>query len=74
MKQTSVGELVRQAKVSIVTNHSGAFEDLCAYKDRLSYNGELSVILFELDSARLVKETYLSHYISDNPAGEINLI
>ena len=60
-------------KVSIVTNHSVAFESLCAYKDRLSYNGELSVILFDLDSARLIKEIYLSHYISENPAGEINL-
>ena len=60
-------------KVSIVTNHSDAFEGLCAYKDQLSYNGELSVILFDLDCASLMKETYLSHYISDNPAGEINL-
>ena len=60
-------------KVSIVTNHPDAFEGLCEYKDQLSYNGELSVILFDLDRARLIDETYLSHYISDNPAGEINL-
>ena len=60
-------------KVSIVTNHSDAFEGLCEYKDQLSYNGELSVILFDLDRARLIDETYLSHYISDNPADEINL-
>ena len=61
-------------KVSIVTNHPDAFEDLCTYKDRLSFNGELSVILFDLDNARLLKETYLSHYISGNPIDEINLI
>ena len=60
-------------KVSIVTNHSDAYEDLCACKDRMSYNGELSVILFDLDSARLLKETYLAHYLSENPPGEINL-
>ena len=60
-------------KVSIVTNHTEAYEDLCACKDRLSYNGELSVILFDLDSARLLKETYLAHYLSENPPGEINL-
>lgn len=60
-------------KVSIVTNHSDAFENLCTCKDRLSFNGELSVILFDFDKARLIKETYLAHYISDNPVGEINL-
>ena len=74
-----VGELIflkpsEARKVSIVTNHPAAFGELCAYKDRLSYNGELSVILFDLDSARLIKETYLSHYISENPANEIDLI
>ena len=60
--------------VSIVTNHKDAFEALCACKGRLSYNGELSAILFDLDSARLVQETCLCHYISDDPPGEINLI
>ena len=61
-------------KVSIVTNHSDAFEYLCTFKGRLSYNGELSAILFDLDGARLVKETYLAHYISEDPPGEINMI
>ena len=60
--------------VSIVTNHKDAFEALCACKGRLSYNGALSAILFDLDSARLVRETCLCHYISDDPPGEINLI
>lgn len=60
--------------VSIVTNHKDAFEALCACKGRLSYNGALSAILFDLDSARLVQETCLCHYISDDPPGEINLI
>lgn len=61
-------------KVSIVTNHPDAFEDLSTYKDRLSYNGELSAILFDLESARLLKETYLSHYISGKLVDEVNLI
>ena len=61
-------------KVSIVTNHSQAYEDLCACKDRLSYNGELSVVLFDLDSARLMKETDLSHYSSENPPGALHLV
>ena len=61
-------------KVSLVTNHSEAYDDLCAFKDGLSYNGELSVILFDLRMARIVQETYLSHMISEDPVSEILLV
>ena len=64
----------RDRKVSVVTNHPDAYEDLCAFKDQLSYNGELSVILFDLDKALISKEQYLSHYIIGNHVDEILLI
>ena len=73
-----VGELVfleprGDRVVSIVTNHPGAYEDLCAHKDRLSYHGGLSVLLFDLERAKLLKEEYLSHYRPETAAGEIRL-
>ena len=64
----------RNRIVSVVTNHPGAYDDLCARKGRLSYDGELSVLLFDLERAMLVKEEYISHYRSENPVPEIRLI
>ena len=64
----------RERIVSIVTNHSGAYEVLCALKDRLSYHGELAALLFDLDRAMLLKEEYLSHYKAEIPVSEIHLI
>ena len=65
---------LRTRIVSVVTNHPDAYDNLCAYKDRLSYNGELSVILFNLENAMFLKEEYLSHHIGENPVDEIYLI
>ena len=65
---------LRTRIVSVVTNHPDAYDSLCAYKDRLSYNGELSVILFSLENAMFLKEEYLSHHIGENPIDEIYLI
>ena len=59
---------------AVVTNHPGAYENLCACKDQLAYNGELSVLLFDLERAMLLKEEYISHYITEDPANEIHLI
>ena len=64
----------RERIVSVVTNHPGAYEDLSACKDRLSYQGELSVLLFDLERAMLLKEEYLSHYRSEITVSEIHLI
>lgn len=50
------------------------YEDRCACKERLSYNGELSVLLFDLDKAMLLKEEYIAHYISEEPVNRIFLI
>lgn len=51
----------RNRIVSVVTNHPGAYDDLCGCKDRLSYNGELSALLFDLERAMILKEEYISH-------------
>ena len=61
---------LRTRIVSVVTNHSGAYDDLCACKDRLSYNGELSVLLFDHERAVLLNEEYLSHYKAEAPSRE----
>ena len=65
---------LRTRIVSVVTNHPDAYDDLCACKDRLSYNGELSVLLFDHERAVLQKEEYLSHYKAEVPIEEIHLI
>ena len=60
--------------VSVVTNHTGAYEDLCACKNQLSYNGELTIVLFDPEKALLLKEEYLSHFIDADPVSEIHMI
>ncbi len=64
----------RDRKVSVVTNHPGAYDSLCSCKGQLSYNGELSAVLFDLNRAALLKEEYLSHSHTGEPVGEILLI
>ena len=61
-------------KISIVINHPGAYEELCTFCNQISYNGELSVILFDIGRAALLKENYLSHFISEEPVSELLLI
>ena len=63
----------RDRMVSVVTNHPGAYDDLCACKNQLSYNGELSVFLFDLERAAILRQDYLSHCITENPVDEILL-
>jgi hypothetical protein len=57
----------RERIISVVTNHTGAYHDLCGCKDQLSFNGELTVILFDHESATLLKEAYISHYTAGKP-------
>ena len=65
---------LRTRIVSVVTNHPGAYEALCAGKDQISYNGELSWALFDPGKAALLKEDYLSHYLVGEPVSEIHLL
>lgn len=64
----------RNRAVAVVTNHAGAYDDLCARKNLLSYNGELAVLLFDLERARILREAYLAHFAAEDPVGEIRLI
>ena len=64
----------RSRLVSIVTNQPDAYDDLCASGSRLSYNGELSVLLFDLERVLILEEEYLSHYITEDPVREIHLV
>ena len=57
----------RERIISVVTNHTEAYHDLCGCKDQLSFNGELTVILFDHESATLLKEAYISHYTAGKP-------
>ena len=49
-------------KLSLVLNNKAYFKRILTYKDKLSFRGELSVLLFDKDSSSIVKEEYLSHY------------
>lgn len=65
-----VGELIfleptSQRKVSIIVNSETAFESIAKFKDQLSYNGELSIVLVDTKNTKLIKETYLSHFLCD---------
>ena len=59
--------------IAVVTNHPEAFEDLCAYQNQLSYNGELTAILFDPERAMILRQVYLSHSLSGDPVPEILL-
>lgn len=65
---------VRNRIVSVVTNHTGAYDAVCACRDQISYNGELSVLLFDPDRAMILKHDYLAHYQSEDPVDSILLI
>lgn len=63
-----------ERKVSIVTNSQKAYDYMISFKDKLSYNGELSVILVDTKGAKLLKEEYISHYAGENAPSEIILV
>lgn len=64
----------RTRAVAVVTNDPAAYDDLCACRNQLSYNGELSLVLFDPERAVILKEEYLAHDLSGGPVGEIHLI
>ena len=66
-----IGELIflkptPQRKVSILVNSKVAFESIVKFEDKLSYNGELTIVLVDTKNTKLLKETYLSHFLRDH--------
>ena len=49
-------------KISIVVDDKKLFEELCEFKDRNSFRGNMSVILIDLDEVGIKKEVFISYY------------
>ena len=49
-------------KITVVLNNSDLYEFMAKYKDKISYRGDLSIVLVDVDSLSIMEETYLSHY------------
>ena len=64
----------KQRKTSIVTNSAKAYEYMRAYKNKLSYDGELSIILVDINAIRLVSEEYIAHCSEENAPKEMIIV
>ena len=64
----------RKRKVSIVTNYPKAYDYMFSYKDKISYNGELSIILVDVKNTKLLKEDYISHYVGVDSSSELIIV
>ena len=64
----------KERKVTIVTNFPKAFDYMLSYKGKLSYNGELSIILVDVKRAALHREEYISHYAGEGAPGEMLIV
>ena len=51
-------------KVSIVTNSEESYNYLLGFKGALSYKGNLSIVLLDVDNVRIGREDYLTFYPS----------
>jgi hypothetical protein len=74
-----IGELVflkptPHRKVSVIVNSDTAFETIVKFRDLLSYNGELSIVLVDTKNTKLLKETYLSHFLCDYSIEEFFIV
>lgn len=61
-------------KISIVINDEEYYNSLLFYKNKMSYRGELSVILLDEESLTIKKEDYLSHFHLDDDSSEFYLV
>ncbi len=49
-------------KISLVISNEDVFNRVLGYKDKLSYRGDLSIILINEDTLSFAEEEYLSHF------------
>ncbi len=61
-------------KISIVTSSTYMFDYLKAYKDKMSYRGDLSVILINEEDYSISSEVYISHYNMNDDSSEFYII
>ncbi len=61
-------------KISIVTSSTYMFDYLKAYKDKLSYRGDLSVILINEEDYSISSEVYISHYNMNDDSSEFYIV
>lgn len=61
----------KERKVTIVTNYTAAFDYMLSYKNKISYNGDLSIMLVDVKRAELHREEYISHFAGEGAAREL---
>lgn len=64
----------KKRKVSIVTNYEESYEYIFSHKGKLSYNGELSIILVDIKNVELLKEDYIAHYVGAGAPREMFIV
>ncbi len=63
----------KKRKISIAVNNEAFFEQIAEFSGKLSYRGELSVILIDTENFKVKKEVYLSHFDENDKSIEITL-
>lgn len=61
----------KERKVTIVTNYPAAFGYMLSYKNNISYNGDLSIMLVDIKRAELHREEYILHFAGEGAAREL---
>lgn len=61
-------------KFSYVTNNSKTFDRFIHYKGKLSYRGDLSIILVDTEKMCLLNEVYLAHYCENSTDSELYIV
>ena len=61
-------------KVSIVLDDKEAYERIVKLGENISYRGNLSVILIDLEQALIIDEKYISHYYEDGHGNNIEIM
>lgn len=56
----------RRRKISIVTNCSKSYDYLLSYKEKIAFDGDLSVVLVDIEKVKLIKEDYIAHFREDS--------